>query len=200
MVRTVTALCCALLVSEATLLTAETEPARAAAVAVAAGPEYGPPLQEPISTSPAKILRHPERFDGQTVRISGRVVRVRSSRQISCRFNVADRRTAIGVVCTELACPAESAVTVDGVFRRVSVVHGVLIYNHVLASHVSCDGPATSGGGCTWRIRWLNSSGISRGPTAPSSSPTRAPGRACQGRSSLRSAFSKSEASGDKRW
>ncbi len=102
-----------------------------------------------VETSPSKILRHPDRYNEQPVRLGGTLTQGRT--WISPRgrrrfiFYVSDSRTAIAVVAPgERPCPDGSRVTVEGVFHRQIGVDGRLVYNHIDAQLVSCAEPPAS--------------------------------------------------------
>jgi hypothetical protein len=99
-----------------------------------------------IETSPSKVLKHPERYNEQVIRIEGKVVRGRrwTSPQGHERFifYLSDGRTAIAVVVSgEEPCPAGSIATVEGTFYNRGVIDGRLVYDHIKADVVRCAGP-----------------------------------------------------------
>jgi hypothetical protein len=99
-----------------------------------------------VETSPSKILRHPERYNEQAIRIEGKVVRGRpwTSPRGHERFifYLSDDRMAIAVVVSGgEPCPAGSIATVEGTFYNREVIDGRLVYNHIKADVVRCAGP-----------------------------------------------------------
>jgi hypothetical protein len=99
-----------------------------------------------LETSPSKVLRHPERYTEQVIRIEGKVVGGRhwTSPQGHERFifYLSDDRMAIAVVVSGgEPCPAGSIATVEGTFYNRRVIDGRLVYNHIKADVVRCPGP-----------------------------------------------------------
>lgn len=100
--------------------------------------------QSPIVASPAKVLRHPTRFDGKLVRMSGRLVNItaRTSRlhKRYWTFNLVDARSTIGMLSVEpLPCQGDEGATVEGVFHRLKVIDGEARYNQIDVVKITCD-------------------------------------------------------------
>ncbi len=102
--------------------------------------------QTRTSASPAAILKHPERFDGRTVLVVGKLVngaaRTSSQGKPYWTFDLLDDGALIGVVAAAPpSCVVGGVATVDGVFRRVHVIDGSARDNQIEARIVTCGRP-----------------------------------------------------------
>ena len=95
-----------------------------------------------VNTSPSAILATPDRFDGQTVTISGTIAHLRE--RVSQRgnlyytFDLDDGRQAIRVFSFGKAPCRAGGATVDGTFEKVKQQGRYTFYNEVTASSVTC--------------------------------------------------------------
>ena len=95
-----------------------------------------------VKTSPSAILATPDRFDGQTVSISGTITNLRE--RVSQRgnayytFDLSDDKQAIRVFSFgKTPCRAGGA-TVDGTFEKVKQQGQYTFYNKVTATSMTC--------------------------------------------------------------
>lgn len=95
-----------------------------------------------VSTSPSEILTIPDRFDGQTVTISGTIadLRERVSQQGNpyYTFDLNDGKQAIRVFSFGKAPCRAGRATVDGTFEKVKQQGRYTFYNEVTALSVTC--------------------------------------------------------------
>ena len=101
-----------------------------------------PLLAHALTATPAEILANPDRFDRQTVTLSGTITNL--GQTVSRRgnpyytFDLSDGRQAIRVFSFGTAPCRSGGATVDGVFEKVKRVSGRTFYSEVTASRVTC--------------------------------------------------------------
>jgi DNA polymerase III alpha subunit len=97
---------------------------------------------QPINTSPTAILADPDRFDGQTVTISGTITnlqqRVSRAGNAYYTLDLSDGRQAIRVFSFGTAPCRAGAATVEGTFAKVKRQGRYTFYNEVTATRVTC--------------------------------------------------------------
>ena len=95
-----------------------------------------------LNTSPSAVLTTPDRFDGQTVTISGTITNLRE--RVSQRgnayytFDLSDGKQAIRVFSFGNAPCRGGKATVDGTFEKVKQQGRYTFYNEVTATSMTC--------------------------------------------------------------
>jgi len=102
----------------------------------------GPLLAHALTATPGDILASPDRYDRQTVTISGSVTNLRET--VSRRgnpyytFDLSDGKQAIRVFSFGKAPCQSGTATVDGVFEKVKRVGHLTFPNEITANRVTC--------------------------------------------------------------
>jgi len=95
-----------------------------------------------LNTSPSAVLATPDRFDGQTVTISGTITNLRE--RVSQRgnayytFDLSDGKQAIRVFSFGKAPCRAGGATVDGTFEKVKQQGRYTFYNEITATSMTC--------------------------------------------------------------
>ncbi len=90
------------------------------------------------ANSPSEVLADPDRFDGQSVTVSGTIVNVRDLGPTSFALELSDGQRSIRVLWFgPLGCGAGVAASADGVFRKTKR-EGYRIYSEVEATRIAC--------------------------------------------------------------
>jgi cytochrome c-type biogenesis protein CcmE len=94
------------------------------------------------STSPSEILANPDRFDGQTVTISGTITnlqeRVSRAGNQYYTFDLSDGRQAVRVFSFGQVPCRVGGVAVEGSFQKVKQQGRYTFYSEVTATRVGC--------------------------------------------------------------
>lgn len=99
-------------------------------------------LAQALKTSPSDILANPDRYDRQTVTISGTVtnlrVRVSHAGNSYYTLDLSDGKQAVRVFSFGTATCRAGGATVEGTFEKVKRQGRYTFYNEVTATSVTC--------------------------------------------------------------